>query len=258
MQLNVIIRERVATYEPKEEGYLYVCGNGGDAIKFDFDEEWNGIDPKVARFIANGVYYDVIFSGDTCEIPVFDDATSFTVGVYAGEPSENDEDISASTGVVVPCEISIRYKGSKPSPEAGKNYTDEVKGYAAQAQEAAETATEAIANIEQYKGLERIGSFRLMGEWFSVSGGIPSISSEYFHGLDEVKFVRIYLEDATGDEVLLPFASVSDITGFGEYELFKEHAVMTYYGEMLLPKYIEPIISFAQVCETYVIFEFYR
>lgn len=159
MQLNVSIRERIATYNPPEPDYLYVCGNGGDTVQFDFDDEWQGKDPKTARFIGDAGYTDVEFTGDTCEIPVFKDSSVFTVGVYIGEPAEEGEDIMASTGAIVPCNISIRYSGFKPSPSTGQNYTNEARGYAESAKDSAEIAQEAAENIEQYKGLELIGKF---------------------------------------------------------------------------------------------------
>jgi hypothetical protein len=150
MQLNVRIKDRIATYLPVEDGYLYVCGNGGDTILFDFDEEWGQVDKKTARFVAGGEYTDVEFSGDTCEIPVFKDTEAFIVGVYAGEPAEQDEEIMATTGAVVECLISIRDSASKASPETGENYTNEARGYAAEAKAAAEEA-------KAFGGMKKVG-----------------------------------------------------------------------------------------------------
>lgn len=141
MQLNVRIRERIATYLPTEGDDLYVCGNGGDTIAFDFDNEWVGKDPKTARFISAGEHTDVEFTGSVCEIPVFKDSTSFTVGVYVGEPEKDANDnIAASTGTIVPCRISIRYPDSVPSGSTGKNYTNEARGYAEEAKASAAIA----------------------------------------------------------------------------------------------------------------------
>ena len=149
MQLNVQVRNKIATYIPADEDYLYVCGNSGNTILFDFDEEWYGYNNKTARFIVNGEHYDVEFTGEECEIPVFEDSNKFIVGVYVGEIPE-DEDILSTTRAEVDCEISIRHKDSKPSDETGENYTNLAFGYSEQAKDSANNAKLSEENAKDY------------------------------------------------------------------------------------------------------------
>jgi hypothetical protein len=144
MQLKVQVRERIAKYIPNDEKDIYVCGNGGDTVLFEFDDEWKSIGKKTARFISGGEYTDVEFEGNECEIPVLKDNTFFYIGVYVGEPAEEDEKIAATTGAEVQALVSIRGVGAKASPETGFNYTNEARGYAEEAKLAAEDAKKII------------------------------------------------------------------------------------------------------------------
>lgn len=95
--LHITVKDKIATYK-KRDGVI-VCGNSDYQIVFTFDEEWNGITSKKARFIWNGEVHDVTFSGTTCTVPVISDATSVMVGVHAGALS--------TTPTVIPCKKSI-------------------------------------------------------------------------------------------------------------------------------------------------------
>lgn len=150
MILNVDVKKRVATYIPSDE--KPVCGNSTDQVKFTFDEEWSAHDAKTARFKWNNIYHDVEFTGDTCDVPVITNAQSFSVGVFVGE-SGVDETVLSSTTAVIPCKLSVRCGKSSASNGTGGNYTNEARGYAAQAktsadnaEDAAERAIEAAAN----------------------------------------------------------------------------------------------------------------
>ena len=63
----------------------YVCGNSDYMIRFDFDAEWDPFDAKTARIInGDGEYYDVVFTGNECQMPIISDAYAIKVGVFAG------------------------------------------------------------------------------------------------------------------------------------------------------------------------------
>lgn len=84
--IEVTVRDRVATHIGDD---FYVCGNTEYEIHFDFDEEWDALDIKTARFIADGnvLYPDRIFSGNVCSFPdnpPISNTTSVRVGVFAG------------------------------------------------------------------------------------------------------------------------------------------------------------------------------
>lgn len=81
--LHVSVADKIATYQARD-GEI-VCGNSGYQIQFAFDSEWNDYTAKTAVFKWNFQYVEVPFVGDTCAVPIIKNATSITVGVYAGD-----------------------------------------------------------------------------------------------------------------------------------------------------------------------------
>lgn len=169
MTLNVTIKKRIATYISGQG--IPVCGNTGDQVKFTFDEEWAQHETKVARFKWGGKVFDQEFTGNICEIPNIDNADFITIGVFVGEEEDGEEELS-TTDTKIPYKRSTRCGKNVPHAESGLNYTIEARGYAADAKASADQAQEAMANIEQYKGLEEMGSILLekfsFGEYESL------------------------------------------------------------------------------------------
>lgn len=147
MILNVKIEKRIATLQDSEN--KLVCANSGDSIVFVFDSEWNAYPNRTARFKWNGKHLDVEFKGDIVEIPSITDTRVFSVGVYSGESEDGEKEIS-TTDVKIPCKLSTRCGDSKPHGESGADYTNEARGYAAEARAAAEVALEAADVIVDY------------------------------------------------------------------------------------------------------------
>ena len=83
--IPIIVSEKqaAAVGEP-----MIVCGNSDYTVTFAFDGEWTRYPQKTARFRfrQNGILRctDVIFSGDTVEVPVLSDTLEVEVGVFAG------------------------------------------------------------------------------------------------------------------------------------------------------------------------------
>ena len=149
MIINIEVKNRIATYVLS--GANPVCGSNTDVVRFSFDDEWDGVDPKTARFIWNDQYYDVEFTGNTCPVPMFFNVTKVLVGVYAGEPVVNEPSLS-STKAVVPYELSVRCGYVAPNPESGEGFTNEAKGYAQAARTAADEANAAAERVESTLG----------------------------------------------------------------------------------------------------------
>lgn len=145
MIINIEVKNRVATY--RSVGSDPVCGSNNDVVKFHFDEEWKDVTKKTARFIWGGRYYDQEFEGDCCPVPVFVNLTRVYIGVYAGEPVEN-EPAWATTKTEIPYQLSVRCGYEPPHEENEKNYAEEAKGYALEAKAAAEIAIEAADRSE--------------------------------------------------------------------------------------------------------------
>lgn len=98
-EIRVDIRNKIATYNTRDGAI--VCENNNYRIRFTFDEEWNQHPVKQARFIWNDKYLDVVFTGDTVPVPIISQATTLTVGVYAGEK------LRTTTPAQIPCLRSI-------------------------------------------------------------------------------------------------------------------------------------------------------
>ena len=96
--LHISVLDKKATYLSRDGDI--VCGNSDYLIEFAFDAEWNAHTEKTARFIWNGTYQDVPFSGTACYIPVITHATELKVGVYAGE-------LRTTTTATITCQKSV-------------------------------------------------------------------------------------------------------------------------------------------------------
>lgn len=79
--IRISVRNKIAL---NRENDTYVCGNTDYKVVFDFDAEWDDSQIKTARFKYNGVYQEVVFTGNECPVPLIRDARMIHVGVYAG------------------------------------------------------------------------------------------------------------------------------------------------------------------------------
>lgn len=104
--IDVLVRDRRATNVSNAE---IVCGNSGYFVKFDFDAEWDAYPVKTARFIWNGQKEDVVFTGDTCEVPIVSKTARVTVGVFAG-------DLRTTTPAYIRAHKSILCADGAPAP----------------------------------------------------------------------------------------------------------------------------------------------
>lgn len=123
--IPIRIRDKVAT-APKNA--VYVCGNSDYKIKFDFDDEWEGFNEKTARFVYNGQFVDMIFSGNVCPVPIISNTYAFEVGVYAGNLSTTTTAYVPATksvlcGSNIPAEpVSVYVPSSELEKKADKEY----------------------------------------------------------------------------------------------------------------------------------------
>lgn len=105
MIINITVADRRAALEGTP---TIVCDNTGYAIKFIFDDEWGADTVKTARFVwvAGGKlqHTDVIFTGDTVEVPLLSGTNEVKVGVFEGE-------LRTTTPARIYCERSIRCYG---------------------------------------------------------------------------------------------------------------------------------------------------
>lgn len=81
MIAHVTVKNKIAA----GDGTVFVGGNSDYVIEFTFDEEWGAYEFKTARFVTQQGHRDVIFSGNSCKVPILSDTTYVFVGVFAGD-----------------------------------------------------------------------------------------------------------------------------------------------------------------------------
>ena len=62
-EIQIAVRNKIAR---QENNTVYVCGSGDYTVRFAFDEEWDGLDLKTARFQTENLELDVLFRGESC------------------------------------------------------------------------------------------------------------------------------------------------------------------------------------------------
>ncbi len=117
--LHISINDKVATYYTRDGNI--VCGNSDYQIVFTFDSEWDAYESKTVRYIWNGNYVDVAFSGNTVVVPIITKTNLLKVGVYAGE-------LCTTTSAEIPCVWSVlcesATQGSPDTPGTGGEVID--------------------------------------------------------------------------------------------------------------------------------------
>lgn len=115
--ISIMVRQRRA----KSPINHIVCGNKDYTAHFDFDAEWDAYTMKTARFIWNGQFEDVVFSGNTCAVPQINNASVCAVGVFAG-------DLHTTTPAFVKCEKSILCGDVSPAEHNPDVYAQLMEG----------------------------------------------------------------------------------------------------------------------------------
>ena len=101
--IQISVRDKIAT---QTDGTVIINGNSDYNIEFDFDAEWADLNNKVGIFAYNDAaahkwaYQPVMFSGNTCAVPILRDIHCVYVGVKAGN-------VRVTTPAKVQCRLSI-------------------------------------------------------------------------------------------------------------------------------------------------------
>lgn len=103
--INVSIKDKIAVQTNEVQ---YICGNSGFVVVFDFDEDWDWFGTKTARFVYDGTYTDVVFSGNKCAVPIISNVHHFDVGVYSGN-------LQTTTPAYISAKKSILCSGGIPA-----------------------------------------------------------------------------------------------------------------------------------------------
>jgi hypothetical protein len=121
-RITIQILDKIATCLTKTP---VVCGNSDYVIDFEFDEEWSTHDLKTAIFVVNGQSTEQVFTGNVCEMPVFQNTLMAWVGVFAG--TINDGTLSTSTPALVHCKPCITDGDNLPLPPQDDIYNQIVE-----------------------------------------------------------------------------------------------------------------------------------
>ena len=113
--IHINVKNRVAT--ANGDGRI-INGNSDYSIEFDFDAEWADLNNKIGIFAYNDAathkwaYQPVMFSGNTCTVPILRDIHCVYVGVTAGN-------VRVTTPAKVQCRLSISdYADTEEPPSA--------------------------------------------------------------------------------------------------------------------------------------------
>ena len=113
--IHINVKNRVATANGDSR---IVNGNSDYNIEFDFDAEWSDLNNKIGIFAYNDAaahkwaYQPVMFSGNTCAVPILRDIHCVYVGVTAGN-------VRVTTPAKVQCRLSISdYADTEEPPSA--------------------------------------------------------------------------------------------------------------------------------------------
>ena len=113
--IQISVRDKIAT---QTDGTVIINGNSDYSIEFDFDAEWADLNNKVGIFAYNDAaahkwaYQPVMFSGNTCAVPILRNIHCVYVGVKAGN-------VRVTTPAKVQCRLSISdYADTEEPPSA--------------------------------------------------------------------------------------------------------------------------------------------
>lgn len=113
--IHINVKNRVATANGDSR---IINGNSDYNIEFDFDAEWADLNNKIGIFAYNDAaahkwaYQTVMFSGNTCAVPILRDIHCVYVGVTAGN-------VRVTTPAKVQCRLSISdYADTEEPPSA--------------------------------------------------------------------------------------------------------------------------------------------
>ena len=113
--IQVSVRDKIAT---QTDDTVIINGNSDYNIEFDFDAEWADLNNKIGIFAYNDAaahkwaYQTVMFSGNTCTVPILRDIHCVYVGVTAGN-------VRVTTPAKVQCRLSISdYADTEEPPSA--------------------------------------------------------------------------------------------------------------------------------------------
>lgn len=253
MVINVTVRGKCAHADKT----IYVCDNTDYVIKTDFSDEWATETVKTARFKYNGHYVDIVFEGDSVNVPRISGTNVIEVGFYAGN-------LSTTTPAIINCRRSILDGEGTPDEPTADVYSQiiEIANDAVNKSEnAVETAENALsvaqdverrANAGEFDGKDYVLTEEDKDEIAEKSAELIDLSS--YAKQSEVDAIQQALSEkmefylVTLDGYPMQFKHGNEVLGFTEladkyndpkYFLYCEYASITFIPS--LPPVDDPI-----------------
>ena len=161
--IQVSVRDKIAT---QTDDTVIINGNSDYNIEFDFDAEWADLNNKIGIFAYNDAaahkwaYQTVMFSGNTCTVPILRDIHCVYVGVTAGN-------VRVTTPAKVQCRLSISdYADTEEPPSADiwgqilaklDELQTEIDAVTATANEAVLYTPQMLDNLQKQQAQKNIG-----------------------------------------------------------------------------------------------------
>jgi hypothetical protein len=165
--INISILNRVAWQTNRVE---YICGNSDYVVNFTFDGEWDNIETKTARFVYGQHYTDVVFTGNECNVPIVQNATKMSIGVFAGN-------LRTTTSATVLCKKSILSESGLPDDPTPDVYAQvmEFLNNGVSAEQIAKAVADYLeANPVETGSTATIGVVELLADKWVGSGNLHS------------------------------------------------------------------------------------
>lgn len=107
--IEIMVRNKVPRFK-KDSAKSVITWNTGYIINFDFDEEWGHTKTlRVVNDKGDIIIPDIVFEGNSVELPKITDTNHIGIGVFSGN-------LSSTTKLILTCRKSILEDDGAPLP----------------------------------------------------------------------------------------------------------------------------------------------
>lgn len=107
--IEIMVRNKIPRFK-KDSAKSIITWNTGYIINFDFDEEWEHVKTlRVVNDKGDIIIPDIVFEGNSVELPKITDTNHIGIGVFSGN-------LSSTTKLILACRKSILEDDGAPLP----------------------------------------------------------------------------------------------------------------------------------------------
>lgn len=208
--IKISVKNKIAT-APQDA--LIVCGNSDYFVEFEFDDEWAESNIKTARFYYNFCHQDIVFEGNTCQVPVLAETQLLKVGVFT-------DNVRTTTDAEIKCQYSIKKYGGnvvEPSEDVYAQIMELLNKYI-QGGGSSETPT-----IDKAKVIEIIEEYLLqhpVKDGFSPIVNVETIENGYLITITDINGEKSFtlLNGKDGENGLTPYIGNNGNWFIGDFD----------------------------------------